>query len=72
MRPTKKAEVFLKVLRVEKRSCMRTRYVTYGDVMRGCGEARRGDWILGISAGHAKMSRPFPTNLNMPRATKVD
>lgn len=38
VRPTKKAEVFLKVLRVKKRSCMRIRYVSYGDVMRGRGE----------------------------------
>lgn len=43
--------------------CMDCRW----DVMRGCG-----DWIVGISAGHAKMLRPIPANLNMPRATKVD
>lgn len=52
---------------------MRTRYVLYGVlcVMR-CGDAGRrwgvGDWIVGISAGGAKMPRPIPINLNMPRA----
>lgn len=55
---------------------MRTRCLLYRVlwVMR-CGDAGRwgdGDWTVGISAGDAKMSRPIPTNLNMPRGTNPD